>query len=361
MSLNQRLQRVQALLKEQNWDTLIVSSPGNLYYLTGQYIDPHERLLTIVIQRDSSPHLIAPKLHEGDFVDWSYPLTLWEDGIDTIGELLQHFPKQPGTIAVDPAWPSSFLLSLLDRAPSHRYVTAGAGLSSLRRVKDSEEIDKLILISKWTDEVMEELWSKIQPGMTEREVAKQLAQLWENRGVTQPSFPTIVGAGANGALPHHATDDSVLNVGDLVVIDMGAKYNGYCSDTTRTVAIGEISDEQRQVYSIVERAQEAAFQAVAVGKTTGEIDEVARQVIREAGYEQWFIHGTGHGVGIDLHEEPNVKPGTTTVIQPGMVFSIEPGIYLPGKFGVRIEDLVAIQLDGTPYRMNQLTRSLTQI
>ncbi|HEX6023363.1 MAG TPA: M24 family metallopeptidase, partial [Solirubrobacter sp.] len=193
-------------------------------------------------------------------------------------------------------------------------------------------------------------------GRTENEVAADLAQLLLSHGHSQVDF-TVVGSGPNGASPHHEKGERVIEEGDMVVLDFGGLKDGYGSDTTRTVHVGEPTAEERKVHEIVRRAQQAGYEAVRPGVACQEIDRAARKVIADAGYGEYFIHRVGHGIGLTTHEPPYMVEGEEHLIEPGMCFSIEPGIYLPGKFGVRIEDIVVATEDGGR-RLNNTNREM---
>ena len=193
------------------------------------------------------------------------------------------------------------------------------------------------------DRAMASVAARIKPGMTEARIAWELEVEMRGMGAEGPAFDIIVGTGANGALPHHRADDTVVRRGDAVVIDMGANYEGYNSDLTRTFYVGEPDDEFMEIYSIVLQAQETAIREVRPGMMGKEVDEIARKVIEGAGYGEEFGHGLGHGVGLAVHERPMAVPTSEDVIEDGMVFTIEPGIYIPGWGGVRIEDIVAME------------------
>ena len=355
----ERIIRAQQHLNDAGFDAIVATSPANLFYFTGVRIDPHERLLCLVLQKAGEARLIAPQMHEADYEHLSIPVTYWADGTDALRHLTDILPED-GRIGIDGTWTSSFLFQILAKLPAAQVTTADDVLIALRLQKDAVELQRLRKISKLSDEVMMQLWDSIRIGQTERQVAAKLTELWEARGVYTPSFEPIIGVGSNGALPHHRPDDTPINDGDAIVIDMGAVLDGYCSDMTRTVIVGTPSPLFSEVYEVVQSAQDAAVRAVRPGLSTGAIDAVARRVIEEAGYGSRYIHGTGHGVGIDIHEAPSVKPGVPTPITPGMVFSIEPGIYLPNQFGVRIEDLVIVTPAGCE-RLNEAPRELQRL
>ena len=231
-----------------------------------------------------------------------------------------------------------------------------SALPMLRAVKDADEIERLAAAGAAADASLEEIVQVRFAGRTENEVAADLAALLRKHGHSQVDF-TVVGSGPNGANPHHEAGERTIQEGDMVVLDFGGLKDGYGSDTTRTVHVGEPTDEEREVYEIVKRAQQAGFEAVRPGVACQEIDRAARKVIADAGYGEYFIHRVGHGIGLTTHEPPYMVEGEERLIEPGMCFSIEPGIYLPQRFGVRIEDIVVATEDGGR-RLNNTHREM---
>jgi Xaa-Pro aminopeptidase len=215
----------------------------------------------------------------------------------------------------------------------------------LRALKDADELERLAAAGAAADATLEELVKTPFAGRRETEIAADLNRLLREHGHSQVDF-TVVGSGPNGANPHHEMGERTIEQGDMVVLDFGGLKDGYGSDTTRTVHVGEPTDEEREVYEVVRRAQQAGFEAVRPGATCQDVDRACRNVISDAGYGDYFIHRTGHGIGLTTHEPPYMVEGDTHPVEPGMCFSIEPGIYLPGRFGVRIEDIVTATEDG---------------
>jgi Xaa-Pro aminopeptidase len=255
----------------------------------------------------------------------------------------------------DSAW-AMHLLGLQAALPGTGYVSMTMTLPMLRAVKDEDELQRLTIAGAAADAAYEEIVNVQFAGRLETEVAADLAGLLRKHGHSQVDF-TVVGSGPNGANPHHEAGDRTIQEGDMVVLDFGGLKDGYGSDTTRSVHVGEPTDEEREVHEIVRRAQQAGFEAVRPGVACQEIDRAARKVIADAGYGEYFIHRVGHGIGLTTHEPPYMVEGETHLIEPGMCFSIEPGIYLPGRFGVRIEDIVVATEDGGR-RLNNTSHDL---
>ncbi len=216
----------------------------------------------------------------------------------------------------------------------------------LRAVKSDEECEKIIKAQRIAEEAFSRLLPKIAVGKTERELSLELDYTMLKLGAQALSFETIAVSGKNGSMPHGVPSDKKIESGDFVTFDFGAIYKDYHSDMTRTVAVGEISDKQRDVYETVLKAQKTAIDAVAAGKSCFDIDKIARDIIKEKGYGEYFGHGLGHGVGVEIHEFPTVSPRSQTILEPGHVITIEPGIYIPGEFGVRIEDMIYVTENG---------------
>lgn len=232
-------------------------------------------------------------------------------------------------------------------------VAAQGLLDGLRAAKDEEELARMRQAQRITDEAFREILNFIRPGLTEQEVAARLVYELLRRGGRRVSFDPIVAAGANGSMPHAVPGETVIQPGMFVTMDFGCVYEGYCSDMTRTVAVGQPTDEMERVYHTVLEAQRAGIAAARAGVTGSEVDRAARQAIQQAGYGSFFSHSFGHSLGLEIHESPNASPSEQTVFPAGAVISAEPGIYLPGKFGVRIEDVLVLREGGC----EDLTRS----
>jgi Xaa-Pro aminopeptidase len=321
---------------------LIVAPGPDLVYLAG-YPPPAEteRLTALVLRPGVEPTLVVPTLERGDAERAPARLRRldWTDGTDPYELLAPLLPA--GRYAVsDRTW-ALHLLALQRTVPGTTYAPFSEALPMLRAVKDAAELDRLAAAGAAADAAFEGILATPFAGRREDEVAADLALLLREHGHQQVDF-TIVGSGPNGADPHHEAADRVIRAGDTVVLDFGGLLDGYGSDTTRTVHVGEPTAEVRAVHEVVRAAQQAAFEAVAPGVPCQRLDAVAREVITGAGYGAYFVHRTGHGIGLSTHEPPYLASGERQPLVPGMCFSIEPGIYLPGRFGVRIEDIVTV-------------------
>jgi D-alanyl-D-alanine dipeptidase len=330
-------------------DGLIITPGPDLVWLTGYRPTAiTERLTMLVLLTDRPPTLLVPALERPDAESAegaaSVAVVTWSDGTDPY-ETARGLLDDRGRYGIsDAAW-AMHLLGLQQMLPRAGYRSLTQCLPMMRAVKDSSELDRLASAGRAADATYEEIIRLRFEGRRENEVAADLARLLRQFGHEQVDF-TVVGSGPNGANPHHEAGDRVIEKGDAVVLDFGGLMYGYGSDTTRTVCVGEPTSEIRTVHSVVREAQQAAFEAVRPGATCQGIDRVARAVIEAAGYGKEFIHRTGHGIGVTTHEPPYIVEGEEQTLQPGMCFSIEPGIYLSGRFGVRIEDIVAVTDDG---------------
>ncbi len=321
-----------------------------------------ERLTLLVLTADRPPTLVVPALERPDAASatGSPALTLldWADGDDPY-EAVAPLLRSDGRYGISDSTWAMHLLGLQRARPGTSYEALSVCQPMLRAVKDEHELARLAAAGAAADAAYGEILGVRFAGRRENEVAADLAALLRKFGHEQVDF-TVVGSGPNGASPHHEAGDRTIEPGDAVVLDFGGLLSGYGSDTTRTVSVGEPAAEVREVHDIVRRAQQAAFEAVRPGVPCAEIDRVARQVITDAGYGEYFIHRTGHGIGVTTHEPPYMVAGENQPLVPGMCFSIEPGIYLPGRFGVRIEDIVTVTPDGGR-RLNNTDHALAVV
>ena len=339
---------------------LLVTPGPDLVYFTGyQPTAITERLTMLVIQASREPAMIVPILERPEAASAAGAAALalrdWADGSDPYAATAELLDPHGRYAVSDSAW-AMHVLGLQVALPESSYVSIGGALPMLRAVKDAEELERLASAGAAADASYEQILRMPFSGRRETDVATELGRLLLENGHSTVEF-TVVGSGPNGANPHHATGERVIEEGDMVVLDLGGTKDGYGSDTTRTVHVGEPAAEERAVHEAVRRAQQAAFEAVRPGVECQEIDRAARRVIADAGYGERFTHRTGHGIGLGTHEPPYLVEGERQVLEPGMCFSIEPGVYLPGRFGVRIEDIVAVTEDGAR-RLNHSVREL---
>ncbi|MBJ7004093.1 M24 family metallopeptidase [Streptomyces griseofuscus] len=358
-----RMERAARAAADAGLAGLLVAPGPDMVWLTGYTPTAvTERLTLLVLAPGQDPVLVVPTLEAPD-AEHSVAgevLTLrdWTDGKDpyaVTGELLDGRGRYGIS---DNTW-GMHVLGLQRTLPDSSYAALTDALPMLRAVKDAAEVELLAAAGAAADAAFEEIRKVTFAGRRESDLGRDLAALLRRFGHSQVDF-TIVGSGPNGANPHHEVGDRVIQRGDMVVLDFGGLKDGYGSDTTRTVHVGEPTEEERRVHDIVREAQEAGYQAVRPGVACQEVDRAARKVITDAGYGEYFIHRTGHGIGVTTHEPPYMIEGEELPLVPGMCFSVEPGIYLPGRFGVRIEDIVTVTEDGGR-RLNNTGREMVTV
>ncbi|RBM19560.1 peptidase M24 family protein [Prauserella sp. PE36] len=352
-SLRARLDRARGAAADANTDALLIAPGSDLRYLIGQAGGSFERLTTLVIPAagDGPPALVVPKLEAPGYSDvpldeLGVELVTWVDGDDPY-QLVAGRLGKPGRVAVSDMMAALHVLALRAAVGDAEQCLAGPVLRELRMRKDATEIAALRKAGEAIDRVHARMGEWLRPGRTEAEVGADITVAIVEEGHTAADF-VIVGSGPNGASPHHDVSDRVIERGDVVVVDIGGPIaEGYNSDSTRTYAVGEPRDaDVAETYAVLRRAQQAAVEAVCPGATAQEVDAAARDIITDAGYGEYFIHRTGHGIGLDVHEEPYIVGGNDLPLEPGMAFSVEPGIYQAGRWGARIEDIVVVTSEG---------------
>lgn len=348
------LNKLQAWLADNNIDIAYISNPVSIAYFTGYTMDPHERIFALLIPKDADPFLFTPALNveeakasawDGEvdgYLDQENP---WRLIADRVSQKTDHY--QTWAIEKDNL-PVARLEYLKTEFPSASFTENVSNfISQLRLIKTPQEIEKLKAAGAEADFAFQIGFNAIQTGVTERSIAGQIDyQLKLQKGVMHESFETIVQAGKNAANPHLGPTMNQTAPNQLVLFDLGTMHDGYASDASRTVMYGKASPKQKEIYEVDREAQQAAIEAAKPGITASELDQVARSIIEKAGYGQYFIHRLGHGIGKDVHEAPGIVHGNDLVLQEGMCFSIEPGIYIPGFAGVRIEDCGVVTKNG---------------
>ena len=323
---------------------MIVCDPDSIWYLTGVDVAPYERLFALLLQKDKEPVLFVNKLF---FIpeDITYPLVWHTDSDDPVAQIASYVdPSRP--LGIDKEWPARFLIPLMEALPSLQVQLSSDCVDDCRAIKDEEEKEKMRIASRINDLVISRAKDYVKVGMTEKQVAAFIDNEYLKEGCEGPSFTTIVSFGANAADPHHEPDDTVLKEGDCILFDIGCRKDRYCSDMTRTYFCGQPREEYAKIHDLVRSANEKAEAMIRPGIPICELDRAARELIRAAGYGEYFNHRLGHFIGQTDHEKGDVSETNTTLTKPGMIFSIEPGVYLPGRFGVRVEDLVLVTEDG---------------
>ncbi len=342
---------------EVGLEGLLLSVGPDLPYLTGYEAMPLERL-TMFVLTDAEALLVVPRLEAPRVEPGPFEVRAWDETEDPVALVADRLGDSSRLGIGDHTW-SVFLLRLQESLTGSQFVSATPVMTALRVRKEPAEIDLLRRAAHAADRVAARLADSTMSGLTERELSHRVGQWIVEEGHDLAAF-TIVASGPNGASPHHEPTERVIERGDMIVIDFGGRLGGYCSDTTRMFVVGEPTSEQAEVHEAVRLAQQTAVEAVHPGAVAADIDAVARTRIEESGYGDYFIHRCGHGIGLEGHEEPYIIETNLDPLEPGMVFSVEPGIYLPGRFGVRIEDIVAVTDTGVE-SLNRSPHHLTVV
>ncbi|MEO8288741.1 MAG: Xaa-Pro peptidase family protein [Chloroflexota bacterium] len=359
----ERITRVRVLMRTNGLDFLVVGPSADLTYLTGAELRPSERLAVLILPREGPSTIVLPGFEASSLppLPPGVSVRTWGESDNpahiTAGIIADSMHTKPGganvTIGVGERLWAVYLLRLQSELPRAAFTPATAVLSQARLIKSAAEVELLKQAGSRADSAFMEMVKRPFIGRKEIDVSREFAKLMETRGLSVTDLP-IVGSGPNSASPHHHASERVIEAGEPVVLDFWGTYKGYYADCTRTVWAGSepaAGSEQAHVYGVVALAQESAVQAGRPGISCEALDNVARSVIVEAGYGEYFSHRLGHGIGLDAHEAPFIVQGNDMVLQDQMAFSVEPGVYISGKFGVRIEDIVAL-VDGHAVRMN---------
>jgi Xaa-Pro aminopeptidase len=357
----ERLERARARMRELGVDVLLLSTGADLPYLTGYEAMPLERLTMLVVPAQADAVLVIPTLEAPRVAEQpdAFELFTWDetdDPIEIVAGLVAGVAPDARAAAIgDHTW-ARFVLDLQRALPDVAFRRATDITGPLRVVKDAAEVDALRAAASVVDDVARAMRERPFAGRTELEVHRELVERMLEGGHERANF-AIVAAGENAASPHHDPSERLIELGDVVLCDFGGTMHGYCSDITRMFVVGDVDPEVRDAYEVLVVAQEAGVQAATVGTTCEAVDAAARSVIADAGYGEFFVHRTGHGIGTEAHEDPYVVHGNRTPLVPGHAFSVEPGIYLPGRFGLRLEDIV-VATDTGPERLNHAPRDL---
>lgn len=342
--MNQRLVELEQQMNQHGMDTLLITDPKHIYYLTGFLSNPHERFLGLLLQSGSQPVLFAPAL-DGEAARaaiGSMELITHQDTEDPY-RLLRHRLGTSSSFGLEKAHVTLDRYERLQEAfEFSAAIDIGPSLREMRIRKSPEEINRMRHAVKLIEQVLENSLKQIKEGITENELVAEVEYQIRKLGADGPSFDSMVLFGEKTALPHGVPGERKLRSGDMIMFDIGVYAKGYASDITRTFGFGELSAEQLRIYETVLAANEAAIAAIKPGVSFGSIDKAARDVIEAAGYGPYFNHRLGHGLGIDVHEFPSVHGQNELLLREGNVFTVEPGIYVPGIAGVRIEDDVVV-------------------
>lgn len=339
-----RVERVLKALEGMGLRQMLVVDPMSIYYLTGVQVMPFERFYGLYLRADGRHVFFLNRLfHVPEDVGME---KVWYSDTDPVMEIVASYMDREEVLGVDKELKAGFLLPLQQQKAAKGFVLASSAVDDTRGVKDEEEQEKMRASSHINDLAMVEFKKLIREGITEREAADRMLKIYQSLGADGFSFEPLVAFGANAADPHHSPDDTVVSPGDCVLFDVGCIKDGYCSDMTRTFYFQKVSGEHRRIYDTVRRANETAIARIAPGIPLCELDAAARDLIAEAGYGPNFTHRLGHFIGLSEHEQGDVSSANRKKAEAGMIFSIEPGIYLTGATGVRIEDLVLVTEDG---------------
>lgn len=350
--MNERLTKLTNWLKNEQIDAAFITSPDNVFYLSGFLSDPHERLLGLAVFPEKEPFLICPKMEVNDakksgwkfeiigYSDTEKPWDFVEERVKARINKVQKWAIEKEHLNVER------YEELLSRFEGASFYNAEEVLHQLRMIKDDYELSLLRKACELADFAVQVGVNEIKEGKSEQDIIAAIEYEVKKKGVSGMSFATMVLAGANAASPHGTPGATKIKKGDFVLFDLGVIYEGYCSDITRTVAYGDINEEQEKIYRTVLKAEEAAVNATRPGVLAKDLDSIARDIIHQAGYGDYFPHRLGHGLGISVHEYPSMTATNELELKPGMVFTIEPGIYVPGVAGVRIEDDVLVTDSG---------------
>lgn len=342
-----RLAKLQNQMRAANVDLVAIGPTANMKYLIGFAPHPDERVCLLLVRPDDV-RMVAPSLNCAEIAaHTNIELVPWADVDGPQAALRQALGARTkiDALAMDGATRADFLMHLQANLTAQKTLSADPLVGVLRQRKSPDEIELLAQAAAQADKAMQAAIDACRIGATENEIAWVTKTAFQQSGAEVADF-AIVATGAHGAFPHHHAGDTPLKDGDAIVLDIGATYRGYKSDITRTIHLGKPTQEFLRVYAAVLEANQRATAAVRPGIAAQEVDRAAREVLDAAGYGQYFTHRTGHGIGLDGHEPPWIMHGNSTILEEGMTFSIEPGVYLTGKFGVRIEDIVAVTATG---------------
>ncbi len=362
----QRLAKLIQLARHRGFDCVAIMPGPNMHYFTGLHFHLSERPTLALFPVDGPPALIVPAFEasktERSLIEWQvFTYTDGQDPVEAFDAAGQALYLSSARIGVEAYKMRLLELRLMENTASHaKFDAVDALIADLRMIKDPDEIASMRRAVKITEQALDDVLDVIRIGMTERQVANELLIALLRRGAESIAFEPLIQSGPNAALPHLTSTERVIQPGEVLLLDFGITIDGYTSDITRTFVVGEASDEVKKIYELVKQANEAGRAAARPGATGQDVDRAARKVIADAGYGQYFTHRTGHGLGLEGHEPPYMVEGNNVPLEVGNTFTVEPGIYVPGLGGVRIEDDVSI----TEYGAESLTtynRELTVI
>ena len=353
-----RTNKILEKMKQKGINQALISDPHSIFYLTEYLEHPGERFFAVLLDENGNHKLFINALFPLE-KDLGLEKVVYSDTDNPI-ELLAKIIPNGSVVGIDKVLPARFLLPLMNHLPENKFVDVSQIVDRVRMIKDEEEKELMRRASLLNDAACQRVINSISEGKSEKDVAKDLLAIHEELKVDGLSFEPIIAYGANGANPHGTVGDRYVKPGNAIIIDMGGIKDNYCSDMTRTVFWKQPSEKAREVFEIVLEAQKRGVATVKPGVRFCDIDAACRDYITEKGYGKFFTHRTGHHIGLECHEYGDISSINKTKCEPGMIFSIEPGIYLPGEFGVRIEDLVLVTEDGCEV-LNKLNKELVII
>ncbi|MDB5085343.1 MAG: peptidase family protein [Bacilli bacterium] len=341
-------------MSQQDVQISLITSPVQIYYLTGFWCEPHERLIALVVEQTADPWLLVPVLEADKAAAFGLRLVHYQDSESPIARMCEQFQHiaQLRSVAIEKEIVTVFRFEALqqelhaDQTVPVKFLALDQFLAEVRAVKSADEVAKMKHACQLTDQILEKFCSYFRIGMTERHLVKWIEERAFAFGATGMSFSTMVLSGESSSLPHGVPSDRPTCAGQFLLLDFGIIYEGYCSDITRTFVVGSANDEQKKLYEAVRLANETALQTIRPGVAASEVDRAARSILEAAGYGPYFTHRLGHGLGIDIHEFPSIHAQNPFVLVPGVTFTVEPGAYVPEVGGVRIEDDVVVTDDG---------------
>ncbi|MGM0641798.1 MAG: M24 family metallopeptidase [Thermotogota bacterium] len=359
-----KIDKLAELMKKNDVDFLIIGADTDLEYFAGINSWEGERFKGLVVHSSGQHFYISPELYYEETREAlaKEDIYQWGDGegfLKAFKNADKKYDLKNKVIAVNQAVTAVEMLALKEELNS-KFISGQDLVSQIRMIKDEKEREYLKKAGKIADKAAAAVVEFIKPGITEKDIKEKIKELLLEYGGESLSFETIVASGPNSSKPHYNSDKRVIKKQDLIVLDFGCKYKGYCSDMSRTVFLGEPTEEMKKVYEIVLKANKKAEEIANAGSTAEEVDLAARNIIEEAGYGQNFINRTGHGIGRAVHEGPFIKKGNKLKLKNGMAFSIEPGIYIPGKFGMRVEDIILIE-NGKGQPLNNYNKEMLVI
>ena len=364
MKQESRRKQLARAMSERKVDAVIIPPSGDLNFFFGFNPGGCERFQAVFALKDGRLFCVTNRIYEEAMAKGlpdQTPMYVWDDAgcfEHAVDKAFRAHGLSGAAICISDAVRAVDLMAIQETFPACRFSDARELLSSCRIQKTQGELDDMRQAGRLADKVMEELKSFIRPGRSELDIKNFILDFFDghNAGL---SFTPIVASGSNNSRPHYNRYDRVLTKSDVIILDLGCKVNGFCSDISRTYFIAEPDDRKKQIYAVVKQAFEAAASIVREGVAAQDVDHAARSVIEQAGFGAYFLNRTGHGIGMDVHEEPFIKGGNSTLLAPGMAFSIEPGIYIPGEVGMRIEDIYIVNEKGEGETLNHVDRELT--